>query len=152
MRISDWSSDVCSSDLVLLTGAVLQPREVPTPLTVQSQRGFGNGGQITSVEVEGRASTISWDGGRPLVLSSGGPLVVDPSDVALVGDGMLLVLGGGAHALTPGPYQLDTPVAVGTEGIATPRDSVAFTAVEGTLLEARGDASIILGDGAQDRK
>src|SRR3546814_12121643 len=61
---------------------------------------------------------------------------------------MLLVLGGGAHALTPGPYQLDTPVAVGTEGIATPRDSVAFTAVEGTLLEARGDASIILGDGA----
>src|SRR3546814_4983759 len=85
MRISDWSSDVCSSDLVLLTGAVLQPREVPTPLTVQSQRGFGNGGQITSVEVEGRASTISWDGGRPLVLSSGGPLVVDPSDVAQIG-------------------------------------------------------------------
>src|SRR3546814_20620406 len=61
---------------------------------------------------------------------------------------MRLVLGGGAHALTPGPYQLDTPVAVGTEGIATPRDSVAFTAVEGTLLEARGDASIIPGDGA----
>src|SRR3546814_13762759 len=119
MRISDWSSDVCSSDLVLLTGAVLQPREVPTPLTVQSQRGFGNGGQITSVEVEGRASTISWDGGRPLVLSSGGPLIVDPSDVALVGDGMLLVLGGGAHALTPGPSQHRSEESrVGKEGVS----------------------------------
>jgi hypothetical protein len=70
--------------------------------------------------------------------------VLDPVDVHLRPDGLQLVLGGGAHALAPGAHQLDTPVAVGSAGIATPRDSVSFEAVEGSLLEARGDASLLL--------
>jgi hypothetical protein len=130
---------------VLLAEAVVEPREVPTPLTISSERGFGNGGELTTIEVDGKPSTIVWDGGRPFVLSSGGPLVLDPVNVALVPEGFQVVLGGGNHALTPGPYQLDTPVAVGQGGIATPRDSVEFDAVDGSLFEARGDASILLG-------
>lgn len=130
---------------VLIADAVLQPREVPTPLTITSERGFGNGGEITGVEVDGAPSTVVWDGGRPFTLTSGGALRLDPVNVALVPTGLLVALGAGNHALAPGTYELDTPVAVGGEGIATPRDSVTFTAVEGSLFEARGDAALTFG-------
>jgi hypothetical protein len=128
---------------VLIDGAVLQPREVPTPLVVTSERGFGNGGDLTTVRVDGEDSAIVWDGGRPFSLTSGGALVLDPVAVALVPGGLQAVLGGGNHALSPGTYQLDTPVAVGPAGLATPRDSVTFEAERGTLFEARGDASLL---------
>lgn len=130
---------------VLIADAVLQPRELPTPLTISSERGFGNGGELTTVEVDGTPSTIVWDGGRPLTLTSGGSLLLDPVDLALVEGGLQAVLGGGNHALLPGTYHLDTPVAVGREGLATPRDSVTFDAVAGSLFEARGDASVLFG-------
>lgn len=130
---------------VHIEGAVLDPRDVPVPVTVLSDRGFGNGGELTGVEVDGEASSIVWDGGRPLVLSSGEALVLDPVVLDLTPDGLRLTLGGGVHGLTPGTYRLDTPVAVGTAGIATPRDSVTFTAGPEARFEARGDAALVLG-------
>ncbi len=136
---------------VFIVDAVLQPRDIPTPLTIASERGFGNGGEVTSVEIDGQPSTIVWDGGRPFTLSSGGSLLLDPVDLALVPGGLVAVLGRGNHALTPGTYQLDTPVAVGQEGIATPHDSVTFVAGEGSLFEARGDASVVFGPDAPRR-
>ena len=136
---------------VLIADAVLQPREVPTPLTISSERGFGNGGELTTVAVDGEPSTIVWDGGRPFTLSSGGALVLDPVDLALVPGGLQAVLGRGNHALTPGTYRLDTPVAVGQAGIATPRDAVTFEAIDGSLFEARGDAAVLFGPDAPRR-
>jgi hypothetical protein len=130
---------------MLLEGARLDPQAVPTPLTLESERGFGNGGEITGVTVEGRESTIVWDGGRPFVLSSGPGLVPDPTTVELVDGGLRVGLGGGAHALEPGTYRLNTPVAVGTRGVATPRDSVTFVAGEDAQLEAEGDTALVLG-------
>lgn len=137
---------------VLVAGAVLQPRELPTPLRVSSERGFGNGGEITRVEVEGQPSTIVWDGGTPLEISAGGALLLEPVSLILVdGGGLRAVIGSGNHAFTPGTYSLDTSVAVGSEGVATPRDNVTFEAVDGSLLEARGDASIMF-DGDTPRR
>ncbi|MFP5254770.1 MAG: hypothetical protein ACLGI8_02855 [Acidimicrobiia bacterium] len=130
---------------VHLEGAVLEPRALPVPLTVVSDRGFGNGGELTGVTVDGQPSTIVWDGGRPFVLSGGRALVPEPAVVDLVPDGLRVALGGGAHALEPGRYQLDTPVAVGQAGIATPRDAVAFDAGAEARFEARGDAAVVLG-------
>ena len=129
---------------VHLEGAVLDPPEVPTPLTLESGRGFGNGGELTGVTVEGRASAIVWDGGRPFVLTSGPGLVPDPTTVDLVDGALRVSLGGGAHALEPGTYRLDTPVAVGAQGVATPRDSVTFVAGEEAQLEADGDTALVL--------
>lgn len=136
---------------VLIDGAVLQPREVPTPLVVTSEQGFGNGGDLTTVQVAGEDSTIVWDGGRPFSLTSGGALVLDPVDLALVPGGLKLVLGGGNHAFSPGTYQLDTPVAVGPAGLATARDAVRFDAEQGSLFEARGDASLLFAPDAPRR-
>jgi len=118
---------------------------VPTPLTLVSDRGFGNGGELTDVSISGEASTVVWDGGRPFVLSSGPGLVLDPVIVDLTTEGLRLLLGGGVHALEPGTYRLNTPVAVGSAGIATARDAVTFDASDDTLFAATGDTALLLG-------
>jgi hypothetical protein len=130
---------------VHLEGAVLQPRLVPTPLTLVSERGFGNGGELTGVLVGGEPSAVVWDGGRPFVLSSGPGLVLDPATVDLGADGVRITLGGGVHALAPGDYRLDTPVAVGQAGVATPYDALDLTAGPAAQLEAFGDTALVLG-------
>lgn len=128
-----------------LHGAALDPRSMPTPLTITSERGFGNGATLTRVGVDGTESSIVWDGGRPFVLAGDGGLIADPVVVDLVPEGLRFLLGGSTHRLVPGGYQLDTPVAIGTSGVATPRDSVAFTATDDTRLEGRGDAALVVG-------
>jgi hypothetical protein len=130
---------------VHLEGAVLQPRLVPTPLTLVSERGFGNGGELTGVLVGGEPSAVVWDGGRPFVLTSGPGLVLDPATVDLGPDGVRITLGGGVHALEPGDYRLDTPVAVGQAGVATPYDALDLTAGPAAQLEASGDTALLLG-------
>jgi len=137
--------------VVLLGGAVLEPRTVTSPLTVVSERGFGNGGELTGILVDGRRATAAWDGGRPLVLSGRGGLVLDPVEVTLGPGGLELTLGGGNHGLMPGTYQLDTPVAVGAQGIATPYDRLTFEADGQSVFEALGDASLVLGPQAPHR-
>lgn len=129
---------------VHLERAVLEPREVPTPLTVVADRGLGNGGELTGVVVEGRPASVVWDGGRPFVLTSGGALVLDPVVVDLTPDGLRLALAGARHGLVPGTYRLDTPVAVGTSGVATARDSVTFDADREAAFEGSGDAALLL--------
>lgn len=127
-----------------LEGAVLDPRTIATPLTVVSERGFGNGADITGVRVDGAEATIVWDGGRPFELRSGGALVVDPVTVDLTAEGLRVALSSAVHAFTPGTYLLDTPVAAGPSGVAVARDAVTFEADERTTFEARGDAAILL--------
>jgi hypothetical protein len=128
---------------VHLEGAVLDPRSVPTPFTITSERGFGNGGEITGVTVGKEPASVVWDGGRPFVLASGGSMVLDPVVADLVPDGIRLSLAG-VHAIAPGTYQLDTPVAVGRSGVATSRDAVTFTATSGSTFEATGDTALLL--------
>jgi hypothetical protein len=111
---------------------------------VVSDRGFGNGGEITGVTVEGTAKTIVWDGGRPFVLTSGGQLVLDPVPVDLTPEGLRLALSDAVHAFTPGTYQLDTPVAVGASGVAEARDAVTFESTADSRFEPRGDAALVL--------
>lgn len=131
-------------DLLRLEGAVPDPPLVPTPLRIESDRGFGNGGEITGVTVGDTASAIVWDGGRPFVLSAGPGLLLDEVVVVLDDGDVLCTLGRGAHRLPRGDYQLDTPVAVGGSGIAAPRDRVAFTAGADGRFDAHGDAALRL--------
>lgn len=128
-----------------LEDAVLQPRAVPAPLTLVSDRGFGNGGEVTGVTVRGEPSAVVWDGGRPFVLASGPGLVLDPVVVDLAPDGLRLTLGGGVHALAEGEHRLETPVAVGQAGVATPFEAVTMTAGPDARLAASGDTALVLG-------
>jgi len=134
-----------------LEGAVLDPRELATPFIVVSDRGGGNGGEITGVRVDGSPVSIVWDGGRPFVLASGGAMQLDPVVADLPPEGLRLALGGTTHRFTPGTYQLDTPVAVGARGVAGARDAVTFEADVRSTFEASGDAALFL-DARQPRR
>ena len=131
--------------------AVPEPRTVTGPFTITADRGFGNGGTLTGVRVEGTPATIEWDAGTPFVISSGGALVVDPVRVDLTPEGIRLNLADGVHGFAPGTYNLDTPVAVGSSGVASPRESVVFDANGETRFELRGDAALFL-QASQERK
>jgi hypothetical protein len=137
---------------VHLTGAVLDPRVLPAPFTMTATRGFGNGAQLPNVRVNGAISNISWDGGRPFVLTAGPGVQLDPVNVDLTPDGFRLLLGDTASTFLPGTYQLDTPVAVGGAS-TTPveKDRVTFTVRDGdgAQLQPTGDANVVLSrDGA----
>lgn len=149
--------DSASSGLIEVAGrvtavhfedAVLDPRTVGTPLTITSERGLGNGGELTGVTVSGKPSSVVWDGGRPFVLSSGPGLVLEPATVDLIDGKLRYTIGGTSSTVVAGDYELDTPVAVGGTGIATPRDAVEFTAGRGSQFEAKGDAALVLPDDA----
>lgn len=127
-----------------LEGAVLDPREIATPLIVVSDRGGGNGAEITGVRVDGAPVSIVWDGGRPFVLASGGAIHLDPLTADLPPEGLRLALGGTTHQFNPGTYQLDTPVAVGARGVAGAVDAVTFEADDRSRFQAYGDAALFL--------
>ena len=124
--------------------AVPEPRTVDSPFTITANRGFGNGGTITGVTVDGMVATVEWDAGRPFVISSGGALVVDPVRIDLTPEGIRLNLADGVHGFEPGTYHLDTPVAVGTSGVAMPRETLVFHATAESRFQPRGDAALFL--------
>ncbi len=124
--------------------AVPEPRALPSPITITANRGFGNGGTLTGITVDGAAATIAWDAGRPFVIASGGALMLDPVRMDLTPEGVRLNLADGVHGFSPGTYHLDTPVAVGTSGVASPRETVVFQATAESRFEPRGDAALFL--------
>jgi hypothetical protein len=133
--------------VVHLTGAVLDPRVLAAPFTMTATRGFGNGAQLPNVRVNGAISNVSWDAGRPFVLSSGPGVELDPSTVDLTPSGFRLLVGDTAASFLSGTYQLDTPVAVGGASTTpTEKDAVTFDVRDGdgAQLQPTGDANIVL--------
>src|SRR3546814_10353926 len=63
MRISDWSSDVCSSDLGALDGAVLGLLERPAPVFALDL--FALGGAVAPEGGEGALPGVEVDGADP---------------------------------------------------------------------------------------
>jgi hypothetical protein len=98
----------------------------------------GGTATIEGATVDGRRSTIVWDGGRPFLMKSDdGWLDAGPSDVSADHGRMRWPIDG-PDVLRPGRYEIRTPVAVGTGGLAQPRDEVTFFAVDGTTIETTG--------------
>jgi hypothetical protein len=146
LRAADQMRITGTVTVVGLGATRLEPSVVATPLTLLSEeRGFNNGGELTGVTVSDRDSTIVWDGGRPFVVSSGPGLAVGAGDVELVPEGLRYTLGPGAHVFERGSYRLNTPVAVGSTGIATARDSVTFVAGPEARFAPTGHVSVVLG-------
>lgn len=125
-----------------LTGFVADDANGP-PLSIPLDIGTG-GATIEGALIDGRRTTIVWDGGRPFRLRGDGSIDLGPTRVEL-GVGALFWPIDGVRVLAPGSYRIETPVAVGTGGLARPADSVAFTADGETTLETRGGATVIRG-------
>ena len=99
---------------------------------------------IEGALVGGERSTIVWDGGRPLRLSGTGAIDLGPTRVELV-DGAVRWSIDGLRILQPGSYRIDTPVAVGSGGLARPRDVVDLTADEETTIDTSGGGAVARG-------
>ena len=124
-------------------GAVMAPLALPLTITTP-ERGEGSGATIKAIMVDGKPSSIEWDAGLPFELSSegdGGALVVAPLTVDADRDHVYVSYDDAAHGFAPGSYHLDTPVAVGTGGLATPVKSVTFDATAASTVTFRGNAS-----------
>lgn len=115
------------------------PLQVPLEITA-------GGATIEGAVVEGQRSTIVWDGGRPFRLQGTGAVDLGPTHVEL-GVGAIFWPLDGIRVLAPGSYHLDTPVAVGSGGLARPRDTVDFTADGETTIETTGGATVVRGVG-----
>lgn len=109
-----------------------------TPFTISAlERGSGNA-TIENALVDGKRSTISWATGTPLPISGAGGLELGAVHVEVDGVGATWHLDGPARSFVPGSYRANAPVAVGSLGLAAPRDSVGFDADERTVLTTRG--------------
>jgi hypothetical protein len=125
-----------------LTGFVADDANGP-PLSVPLEIEHG-GATIEGAIVDGRRSTVVWDGGRPFRLEGAGSIDLGPTHVEM-GVGAIFWPLDGIRVLAPGDYRVDTPVAVGSGGLAHPSDAVDFTADGETTIETRGGATVVRG-------
>jgi hypothetical protein len=115
---------------------------VGPPLRTPLQFPAGGRATIEGALVAGGRSTIVWDGGRPFALEGDGAIDLGPIRMSVERDGTATwALSDGVRALLKGRYVLRTPVAVGTGGLAQPRDRVDFTADDETTIETHGVAA-----------
>ncbi len=114
------------------------PAPLPTPFTLSvTERGAG-GATIENAVVGGRRSTISWGTGTPLPITGAGGLDLGPVEVEADDSGVTWKLDGAARTFVAGAYRAAAPVAVGSAGLAAPRESVDFQAGPDTVLSSHG--------------
>ncbi len=113
-----------------------------TPFTLSAAERGEASATIENALVDGRRSTISWPSGTPLPITGTGGLELGPVHVEVGPTGVVWNLDGGVRTFVPGDYEAGASVAVGTGGIATPRESVDFHADERTVLTSRGGVTV----------
>ncbi|MEY2476613.1 MAG: hypothetical protein QOG87_1928 [Actinomycetota bacterium] len=118
---------------------------IPAPFTIQPGTVGVTRAVIGNVVVDRRPSTIAWDGGRPLPITGKGSLELGSAQLTADPGGLSWALDGSPRALAPGDYRANFTVAVGSSGVASVRDNVAFTAGPETALEVtKGTAFVRL--------
>ena len=118
---------------------------IPAPFTIQPGTVGVTRAVIDNVTVDRRPSTIAWDGGRPLPITGRGSLELGSAQLTVDGTGLAWALDGAPRALAPGDYRANFTVAVGSSGVASVRDNVAFTAGVETAVEVtKGTAFVRL--------
>jgi hypothetical protein len=118
--------------------------QLTTPLLITIPvRGQGSA-YIYNADVSGHpGETIYWYGGQPLsILGSGGALIPGRINVTVDPSGSTWYLDGAERKWVPAAYQVDTPVAVGSTGLANAEPSADFTAGSTTVLASHGDATL----------
>ncbi len=117
---------------------------VAAPFTLAAlERGVGKA-TIENAVVDGKRTSIAWGGGTPLpITGAGGSIDLGGSKVEVDGTGAATwTVDGAARALKPGTYRVGASVAVGPSGLATPRDSVSFSADARTIVTSTGGVVI----------
>ncbi len=127
-----------------LTAEGAQSAAIPAPFTLTAiERGVGKA-TIENALVDGKRTSIAWGSGTPLpITGTGGSVDLSGSKVEVDASGAATwTVDGSPRALKPGTYRAGASVAVGTTGVGTARDAVAFTADAQTTLTAHGGVVI----------
>jgi hypothetical protein len=117
--------------------------DIRAPFTIQPGTVGVTRAVIDNVLVDGKPSTIAWDGGRPLPITGNGALELGAAQVTADASGLAWALDGAPRAVTPGNYRANFTVAVGSAGVANVRDNVAFTATTDTALEVKKGTAFV---------
>ena len=123
------------------------PGPLGTPFTLSAAERGAGGATIENATVGGKRSTISWGTGTPLPISGAGGLDLGPVEVEADSGGITWKLDGAVRTFVPGAYRAGASVAVGSAGLATPREAVDFQAGADTGLESHGGVIV-----KQDRR
>lgn len=142
-------ASVLGPDQVEATGRLTSLRavaersgDIPTPFAVDvPERGRG-GATITAAIVDGQRAAIVWGAPSPLRVSGAGGALLPGRAVVHAGVDLRWELDHAVHGFRPGTYRIDSPVAVGTSALATPRDSVEFVADDRTTLTTNDGAFV----------
>jgi len=130
---------------VHLVGAIGPALKMPITVTIPNR---GQGAlNIDGVVIMGHpGATVAWDGGQPLPIAGSGALQLGPATMDAGPAGITWHLDGTPRYFIPGSYTADSPVAVGTGGLALALDQVAFIVPAGSQgqLESDGDAQVRL--------
>lgn len=137
---------------VMVTGTVeafaadnVQGPPLATPFTISVlDRGQGNA-TIEKALIDGERTNVFWGGGAPLPITGEGGIDLSGSRIDVDASGALWSPTGAARSLTPGTYRAGGAVGVGEEGLARPRESVAFEADAQTVLNATKGVAIQVG-------
>ena len=116
---------------------------IPTPFSIEAGTRGVTRAVIAGALVGGRRATISWDGGRPLPITGGPGLELGATRLTVGASGLVWALEGEPRPFVPGTYRANFTVGVATEGIASVREGVTFTADGGTALQVTKDAAFV---------
>src|SRR3546814_8974465 len=122
MRISDWSSDVCSSDLLQPGAAVFAGLEGTRPLLVEIQALVSASPQATP-----RRAVVGWDSGRLAMVLA---VLEARCGLALAGQEVYLNVAGG---LRIGEPAADLAVAAALVSAATGQEVPEQTVIFGEI-------------------
>ena len=127
-----------------LTAEKAQSAPLNAPFTLTALDRGNSKATIENALVDGRRTSIVWGGGTPLpITGTGGTIDLSGAKVDIDASGAATwLVDGGPRALKPGTYRAGASVAVGTTGVATPRDAVAFTADARTMVSSQGGVVI----------
>ncbi len=142
-RVPAPGQSFVTGEIESLSADDAQQDPIPTPFTLTAlDRGTGKA-TIEKALVGGKRTDIFWGGGTPLPFDGDGGVDVAGAVVDVGPEGITWTISGGRR-LAPGDYFVGAPVAVGAGALATPRDSVSFTADAQTVLNTTGGVIIQL--------
>ncbi len=128
-----------------LTGDGVDGPRLAMPLTLMVAVRGDTGVEMTGGTVGGTSAAVIWDGGRPLPMSGPGALdLAGPTHLVLTPTGPIWSVDGHDRQLTAGSYALGATVAVGSTGLALPRDGVTLVVPAGMVaaVHPRGAVTV----------
>ncbi len=128
-----------TGDVEHLVASRAQGAGLSTPFTLRAAEQGAGSVTIADAVVDGRRTTIVWNGGTPLPLTGSGGLDLGGATLEADADSFTWALiDKESRPLRPGSYRAGAAVALGESGLAHVQEGVSFDADSRTVLSISG--------------